>query len=472
MKITGIAIMPPESAIGNPKVTPELLASVLARYSHSNKGIDSILSKIDPDNPEASINKSTRSREHRHAPVSGLTGGIAITMDGISMWLACKVFELAQMADGRESSTRCIPMTAANLPNPDDIGIPDDLAKPWRETMIAAYAAYHAETARLEASIKKQASTPKNRQRFALDRARYLIPFATKTNMALVQTARMWAQLIQQLKSMPQREARTLGQLLTVEALRFTPRFILHADAEAGTRKVFESELEMACRQHEETNHEPLPDQTWVSVHHATAPFMPQITPEEITAAVTKRQNPCSMQGHATRRTRVTFAFNNIALAELRDLNRHRTGHRFSILTQKGIYLPPETLREKHCKILKIQTNITRELMRRRSPAYLYSMLLGAQTPWEHTCLADKFIHEVEMRTGTGTHFRYAEHMRNAAHLFQEQTSTNIWRFKTKNPPGTTDKPPQHSPTDNRPQPGIQTETDPAPEPGGKPLQV
>src|SRR4051812_35807914 len=39
MKVTGLAIVPPPTAADLPKVTPELLASVLARYSRSNEGI-------------------------------------------------------------------------------------------------------------------------------------------------------------------------------------------------------------------------------------------------------------------------------------------------------------------------------------------------------------------------------------------------------------------------------------------------
>ena len=37
MKVTGLALVPPPSAASLPKVTPELLASVLARYSRSRR---------------------------------------------------------------------------------------------------------------------------------------------------------------------------------------------------------------------------------------------------------------------------------------------------------------------------------------------------------------------------------------------------------------------------------------------------
>ena len=49
--------------------------------------------------------------------------------------------------------------------------------------------------------------------------------------------------------------------------------------------------------------------------------------------------------------------------------------------------------------------------MQRGSAAYVYSLLLGAQTPFEHSTHADKFIYEAELRTGMGAHYRYAEHL-------------------------------------------------------------
>ncbi|MEO6244961.1 MAG: hypothetical protein ABIQ12_05965, partial [Opitutaceae bacterium] len=121
------------------------------------------------------------------------------------------------------------------------------------------------------------------------------------------------------------------------------------------------------------------------------------------------------------RRMRVSFAWNNMALAELRDLNRHRTGHRYTPLIQAGFYLPPEIERTPHAALLADQLELTRELMARGSPAYVYSLLLGAQTPFEHSTQGDKFIYEAELRTGMGAHYRYAEHLSAALKAFFTQ---------------------------------------------------
>jgi hypothetical protein len=137
-----------------------------------------------------------------------------------------------------------------------------------------------------------------------------------------------------------------------------------------------------------------------------------------ISSALRYRKNRYGQQGSASRRTRVAFAWNNLAIAELRDLNRHRTGHRYTPLIQAGFYLPPEISAANHVALLDDQVELTRELMKRGSPAYVYSLLLGAQTPFEHSTQADKFIYEAELRTGMGAHFRYAEHLSAALKEF------------------------------------------------------
>lgn len=432
MRITGLALVPPPSAADLPKVTPELLASVLARYSRSNEGIWSILSKVDLANPDASIDRILKFVDYGHASIGGLTGGLAIALDGVSMWLAYKLFELAPMADGQESSTRYITMDAANLPLPAELGIPEDLAPRWLEVMAAAFAAYNAEYQRLDAAAlanptvvrvpadAKPAVVTRLRKNYALDRARYFIPLATRTNVGLVQTARMWATTVKHLDSLPHPEARTAAKLIREELMKQAPRLMRHSFAEPSFAVQSEQELATSLKLGlERLSASPLRDETWVHVDRATPPWLPEVQP--IAEALRHRANRYGHQGSATRRMRVTFAWNNMALAELRDLNRHRTGHRYTPLTQEGFYLPPEVKSADHAALLQSQLELTRELMRRGSPAYVYSLLLGAQTPFEHSTHADKFIYEAELRTGMGAHFRYAEHLSAALKKFFEQ---------------------------------------------------
>ena len=432
MKVTGLALVPPPSAADLPKVTPELLASVLARYSRSNEGIAAILAKVDVANPEASIDRILKFVDYGHASIGGLTGGLAVALDGVSMWLAYQLFEIAQMADGQESSTRYIAMDPRNIPEAGELGIPEDLAPRWRDVLARAFAAYNAEYARLDAlsvaepgrirlpKDAKPAVVARIRKNYALDRARYFVPFATRTNVGLVQTSRMWAQTVKQLDSLPHPEARAAAALIRDELVKQSPRLMRHSSAEGSFQEQARQELAVSLQMGlERLSAEPLGDQVWVSVDRSAPPWLPQAQP--VAEALRHRANRYGQQGQATRRMRVTFAWNNMALAELRDLNRHRTGNRYTPVIQAGFYLPPEIPRVGHIALLNDQLELTRELMRRGSPSYVYSLLLGAQTPFEHGTHADKFIYEAELRTGMGAHFRYAEHLGAALCAFLGQ---------------------------------------------------
>ncbi len=432
MKVTGLAIVPPPAAAALPKVTPELLASVLARYSRSNDGLAKILEKVDLANPDESIDRILKFVDYGHASIGGLTGGLAVALDDVSMWLAYKIFEIAQMADGQESSTRYITMAATNLPTAAELGLPADLAARWADVMARAFAAYHAEYARLDTlgqaepnrvrlpKDAKPAVVTRLRKNYALDRARYFIPLATRTNLGLVQSSRMWATTVKHLDSLPMPEAKQAAKLIRDELLKQSPRLMRHSQAEKSYEEQARQELATSLRLGlERLSTRPLADEVWVKVDRDTPPWLREDQP--LAEALKHRANRYGYQGTATRRMRVTFAWNNMAIAELRDLNRHRTGHRYTPLIQAGFYLPPEISHAPHQALLDEQAALTRELMSRGSAAYVYSLLLGAQTPFEHSTLADKFIYEAELRTGMGAHFRYAEHLSAVLQEFNRQ---------------------------------------------------
>ena len=432
MKVTGIAIVPPPAAADLPKVTPELLASVLARYSRSNEGLDKILGKVDLANPDESIDRILKFVDYGHASIGGLTGGLAVALDNVSMWLAYKIFEIAQMADGQESSTRYITMEATNLPSPGELGIPDDLAARWANVMERSFAAYHAEYSRLEAlgqteperirlpKDAKPAVVNRIRKNFALDRARYFIPLATRTNLGLVQSSRMWATTVKYLYSLPQVEARAAAAAIRTELLKQSPRLMKHSFADASFTEQAQQELGSSLALGlSRLSTLPLADEVWVKVDRDLPPWLAE--DQSIADALRHRSNRYGYQGKATRRMRVGFAWNNMAIAELRDLNRHRTGSRYTPLIQAGFYLPPEIPSAPHQTLLDEQAELTRELMKRGSGAYVYSLLLGAQTPFEHSTHADKFIYEAELRTGMGAHYRYADHLSAALKEFLKQ---------------------------------------------------
>jgi len=135
--------------------------------------------------------------------------------------------------------------------------------------------------------------------------------------------------------------------------------------------------------------------------------------------------------GSSLQRTSVRFAWSRIAFAEIRDLNRHRTGSKYCKQIPSGFYfaadqLPPDAAKQK--TVLETQANVGRKalakargLLANGDLIYLYWTLLGTEFPFEHTTTADKFLYEAELRTGLGAHYRYAKHLKDALVLWYER---------------------------------------------------
>jgi thymidylate synthase ThyX len=424
MRIKGLAICPPPGAQNNPSVTPELLASSLARYSRSNKGIDTILSSIDWNDPDKSVDAIFRFVDYGHASITGMTGGIAMVVDQCSMFLAYKIFEIAQLCDGQESSTRYIKLDKTSLPNPEDIGIPEEFAKEWLSLMELSYNIYQDVYESLDRAAQKDSSIvrvpagagPKVIERltknYALDRSRYFIPFATKTNAAFVMSARVWADTIKQLDSLPLKEAKDCAAALRMELSKFVPRMTRHCEADEASRCQAEQSIDFAIRKicQNGAGVSLLCDQVCVELEKSTPSFLPQV--QNIDDAFKGKINRYSSVGNAIRRKMVRAAWNNMAIAELRDLNRHRSGYRFSPLTPDGFYLPAGISHPQLEELLSRKKVFLEGIVKSKAaPCYIYGLFLGTQVPFEHSTHLDKFIYEIELRTGLGAHFRYAEHL-------------------------------------------------------------
>ncbi|HEX2957632.1 MAG TPA: FAD-dependent thymidylate synthase [Chitinispirillaceae bacterium] len=427
MKIKGLAICPPPGASQNPSVTPELLASCLARYSRSNKGIESILQSIDWNDPDRSVDAIFKFVDYGHASISGMTGGIAMVVDNCSMFLAYKIFELAQLCDGQESSTRYIKIDASSLCNPEEIGIAPELADDWQLCMALSFTIYQELYATLDRKAQEDPSIIKYpagasekmidriRKNYALDRSRYFIPFATKTNAAYIMTARVWADVIKQLDSLPHPETRNCAALLREELKKFVPRLIKHSFADdasiAQAESLYSYNKEYIIKNGVATDN--CPDKVFLSIENSTPEFLGNT--QSYTDAFAGKKNRYSITGTTVRRCMVRVAWNNMAIAELRDLNRHRSGFRFSPLTPVGFYCPPGVTHPRMNELLSMEKSlIEKTVSNSQGSSFVYSLLLGSQVPFEHSTHLDKFIYEIELRTGLGAHFRYAEHLNYA----------------------------------------------------------
>jgi hypothetical protein len=65
-------------------------------------------------------------------------------------------------------------------------------------------------------------------------------------------------------------------------------------------------------------------------------------------------------------------------------------------------------------------TEYSRSLLK-DNPEYIYFTSLGHKYYFEHTTTADKFLYEMELRTGIGAHYKYAEHCRETLNQWFEK---------------------------------------------------
>ncbi|MDA1044509.1 MAG: FAD-dependent thymidylate synthase [Verrucomicrobia bacterium] len=451
MKVTQVSICQTEAAAkaNAPALTPELLAASGARYSRDNEGLDMILSRIDPANLDKSVDGIFRMIDYGHQSIADMAP-VAMFMDGMSQWLAYTIWSLCPLAGGQESSTRYIELGAGSIIPPSALGIPESLQDEWSRCMSDCMQAYNEsldtwtglsqvmpELTRIpkdllsDPSEKAQKKIQRMRRNYGFDRARYYLTAAVQTNVMMVMSARAWATLCQYLSSHPLPEPRELATRIREQLLLCAPRLIKHADAKSYTEAGIAAELAALSLQ----------AQNAVPPHLAPGALCTDCPPSahlEITPPhgatgtsfvrdLTFHENRYAWIGASLKRTAVRFAWDAVALAELRDLNRHRTGTKFCPMRPLGFYsaldeLPrnavdTERTQETLLHLNEVGRHATlraHELLAAGDPTYVYWLPLGAQLYFEHLTTADKFIYEAELRTGVGAHYRYARHLHDA----------------------------------------------------------
>jgi len=450
MKVTQVAIRPTESseAAGRPSLTPELLAASGARYSRNNEGLESILSKIDPNNLDKSVDSIFRMLDYGHQSIADMVP-VALFMDGISVWLAYYVWTLCPTAGGQESSTRYIKLSPDAIIDPNLLGIPEEKQDKWRQLMNDSFDAYHKslayweeiaaetpEVARIPRALLEDESDRAARQvarmqrNYGFDRARNFLPVAVSTNMMMIMSARGWVQLCQHLLSHPLPEAKALGNAIREELQLSAPRMLKHAEAKDSLVKGIQREFEAVRATAAGSTPSYLsgvgecPPQAQLEVH-----LPPDLANASFTDDLEFHDNRYAWLGPQLRRTMVRFRWDAVAFAELRDLNRHRTGNKHCPFEPVGFYaaldqLPAGTTTSPIEELSALGTGASahaHKLLAEGDNAYVYWTLLGTQFSFEHLTTADKFIYEAELRTGTGAHFRYARHLHDMLVLWYEK---------------------------------------------------
>ncbi len=434
MKVTNVSLCATEQAkaAGRPELTPELMAACGARYSRNNEGLDAILEKIDPNNKDKSVDGIFKMIDYGHASISDLVS-VAMFLDNISILLAYLIWSWCPTAGGQESSTRYIKLDHDGLVDPNLFGIPKEEQQAWSDFMLKCFDAYNKALAFWEQQVtenpalakiptaltndpsdKAQKQVARMKRNYAFDRSRYFLPVAALTNMMMVMSARGWVQLCQNLLSHWLPECVALGEKIRDELKLSAPRMVKHAVKKESTYDGQLDELRNFARL---TLNVPITGEAICNPQIEV--FAPMRTYDsDLADSLTFHDNRYAFIGSDACRTAVRFSWSAVSIAEIRDFNRHRTGQKFCPLRPVGFYAALDQIpksKEFDPYLLTIGDSSlfkARALLRQVEPSYVAWILLGHQFSFEHTTTLDKFIYEAELRTGTGAHYRYADHIR------------------------------------------------------------
>ncbi len=441
MKIQYVSISPTESAKQNDcyALTPELLAATGARYSRNNEGLDAIVSKIDFSNTDKSVDGIFKMVDYGHASIADMTP-IALFIDDISLFAAYFLWTLAPTAGGQECSTRYIKLDAGSVVDDTTLNIPEHLKLDYWKYVEKSFQSYelaleywtelgnlHPELTKIPSSLLDSSSDKDKKQvarmmrNFAFDRARVYLPVSAMTGVMMIQSARAWANMSAHLQSHPLSELNLIGKEIEEKLKIGASRLVKHCRPTQAIKDFysFENNFEKKyCKMKNKFLPSSNQCDTLLKVHSNKKLDI---------EALSFRTNRYSPFGHTISQIPVTFSWEGITFGEIRDLNRHRTGSKYCSLVPIGFYgatdqIPSgqsavsEKINQLHNKFS--QSSETARKLMDSIPEYIYFTSLGHKYFFEHTTTANNFIYEMELRTGVGSHYKYAEHCHKALELW------------------------------------------------------
>ena len=392
MKITNISICP--STEGTIKLTPELMASCFARFSRSDEGIEAINAKVDLDDPSGSIESIFKFIDYGHASIADMVP-VAMTLEKVSIFMAFYIWNNCQVVAGQESSTRYLKI--------DEL-IDLDLGAEHQDYMNQCMEEYNRACEYFDEQLP-QSDDPKGerlRKNKIFDRARYFIPVAAATNVALIMSARCWCELSSKMQSHYLVEFQECGHMIAESLAVDAPHMVKHAAPKVYYTDYYDSEFvqfKMLADSGYKENYE-CESHLWLPPQHPlNHPDLYQY-----------HQNRYAPFHPAVSQCPVIFGWSHISMGEMRDFNRHRTGTRSAVLVPSSFYCVSYKhgldMSVAHTKLLEGDKN------------YMYWTCLGHTYQWTHTTTVDKFLYQLELRTGAGAHFKYKEHMMDVGRLW------------------------------------------------------
>lgn len=457
MKVQYVSISPTQAASESNcySLTPELLAATGARYSRNNEGLDSIVSKVDFSNPDKSVDSVFKMLDYGHASIADMAP-IALFIDDISLFAAYYLWTLCPTAGGQECSTRYIKLNLDGVVSAEEIGLPQNLVDKYNDFNRNAFASYSdclqawqtiadknpnitkiPESLLNSDSPKDKKQVERMKRNFAFDRARVHLPVSAMTGVMMVQSARAWANLASHLQSHYLKEFNTLGFQIAEKLALGAPRLLKHTKLSEAIQNMinfeFKNSQRLSLQFGKNPSGSPGADYFNVGSFLITQCFEPnrKLLGSFIEEGCKIRNNRYSPFSHHVNQISVNFAWKGISFGEIRDLNRHRTGNKYCPLVPIGFYGALDQLQERESYESKViiqedtksedVASNARDMILSKIHQYFYFTKLGNQYYFEHTTTADKFIYEMELRTGVGAHYRYAKHCKELLNLWYKE---------------------------------------------------
>ena len=424
MKVESIALGPNKNQLENNSkiLSPELLASVGARYSRSDLGLDEIYSMVDEGDTEKSIDNIFKFVAYGHASIADLAP-VSMFLDGISFFAAYNIFAQCPVGGGQESSTRYLDFSKQGL----DILIDQKyLPRPKKEyeflfedykRCCQYWENYLEENPEvLDLSNLKGERKKSARRNYIFDRSRTFLPVSCKTNMMLVQSARQWARLAQYLTSSDHLEFVDIGNLIIDQLKIASPRMAKHTEkteafSQTSQEGVFEEQKELGFLNLDASD----------SGGYCEVYGKPNANLLEV-----RKTRYCPFN-ESVNMIPVKFGWNKIPFAEIRDFSRHRTGSKSLDLKPRGYYFAQDQLLKPDSKLGAIHVRAIdhsvklQEQYNREEKSWVYNALLGTEFSYSHTTTLNQFLYQCEIRTSKGAHFRYRELMNDVLNIFLDK---------------------------------------------------
>ncbi len=433
------------------KLPPEVMAAMFARFSRTGDGLERILDDIkdlDPADTAKMKDRILKFIDYGHASIGGLTGGIPVGFDKVSMLVPYLTFLVQAKQDGQETSTRFCDFTSGGVANPASLGIPERFHARWFDNLREGFELSRLTGEYLSAQVAKDRSLaripsdakPKEAERmvrnYAMDRVRYTLPMAALTNFGIIMTGREWADTLKVLSAfgtLP--EFQKISDETRAQLQKFMPNMMRHSSATDMTKAWADEFLSRGVQyiSAHGVNTDQLADKVVTSV---TLPPEEGIidgyrsVEERLATAFKGKKNRYDIPRGYPEKIHTSVYWNNMALAEARDINRQRPCKKDTLLAPVGFYAAPEMhdaitilgLSDRFKRFKDNNANLMIDLANSENPhSYSAGLMLGHQTPWELHTDAAHMTYNLELRTGRGVQFRYDDHMRQAYRSFEKQ---------------------------------------------------